>query len=132
MSRTRLGVLVLLIAAPLLVAAAALISGGDRRVSDDGPSQPPARTDTMGTVTGVVTSTTGDPVAGASVRVIPLDQPAPAIPEIGVLTGDAGRYEWRLPPGRYEIVVSLGERSSAPQTTTVTAGKVTQLDITLP
>ncbi|GIJ79287.1 Carboxypeptidase regulatory-like domain-containing protein [Micromonospora phaseoli] len=132
MSKGRLGVLALLIAAPLLIGASLLVIGGDRPVSDDGPAPPPSSTDSMGTVTGAATTAAGDPVRGASVRVSSLDEPAPAIPEIGVLTGDTGRYEWRLPPGRYEIVVSTSERDSAPQTATVAAGVVTQLDFTLP
>ncbi|MDG4792989.1 carboxypeptidase-like regulatory domain-containing protein [Micromonospora sp. WMMD1082] len=132
MSRTRLGVLALLIAAPLLIGASLLAFGGDYPVSDDGPPPPPPRTDSMGTVTGTATTAAGEPVREASVQVRPLDEPAPAIPEIGVLTGDAGRYEWRLPPGRYEIVVRTDERDSAPQTATVTAGQTTRLDFTLP
>ncbi len=42
MSRTRLGVLALLIAAPLLIGASLLVFGGDDPVSDDGPPPPPA------------------------------------------------------------------------------------------
>ncbi|SFC09124.1 carboxypeptidase-like regulatory domain-containing protein [Micromonospora sediminimaris] len=132
MSRKRLGVLALLIAAPLLIGASLLAFGGDDPVSDDGPPAPPGRTNPAGTVTGTVTTPAGEPVRQASVQVTPLGEPAPAIPEIGVLTGDAGRYEWRLPPGRYEIVVSTGEQHSAPQTATVTADQVTRLDFTLP
>ncbi|MBQ1026083.1 carboxypeptidase-like regulatory domain-containing protein [Micromonospora sp. C95] len=132
MSRTRLGVLALLIAAPLLIGASLLAVGGDDPVSDDGPPAPPGRTNPTGVVTGTVTATDGEPVRQASVRVTALDEPAPAIPEIGVLTGDTGRYEWRLPPGRYEIVVHTGERNTAPQTATVTADQVTRLNFTLP
>ncbi|GIJ06791.1 carboxypeptidase regulatory-like domain-containing protein [Micromonospora andamanensis] len=131
MSRTRLGVLALLIAAPLLIGASLLAFGGDTPVSDDGPPPPAGRSNPTGTVTGTVTTPTGEPVRSASVQVAPLDEPAPAIPEIGVLTGDTGRYEWRLPPGRYEITVSTGDRSSDPQTATVTADQVTRIDFTL-
>ncbi|WBB47475.1 carboxypeptidase-like regulatory domain-containing protein [Verrucosispora sp. WMMA2044] len=132
MSRTRLGVLALLIAAPLLIGASLLVFGGDDPVSDDGPPPPPGSTSPAGTVTGTVTTPAGEPVRQAPVQVTALDEPAPAIPEIGVLTGDTGRYEWRLPPGRYEITVSVGEQHSTTQTTTVTAGQVTRLDFTLP
>ncbi|MFF5215774.1 carboxypeptidase-like regulatory domain-containing protein [Micromonospora sp. NPDC000442] len=132
MSRTRLGVLALLIAAPLLIGASLLVFGGDDPVSDDGPPPPPGRTSPAGTVTGTVTTPAGEPVRQASVQVTALDEPAPAIPEIGVLTGNTGRYEWRLPPGRYEITVSTGERNSAPRTATVTTDQVTRLDFTLP
>jgi hypothetical protein len=110
-----------------------VIDGGDRAVSDDGP--PPTsipRADPMGTVAGVVTTTDGRPVPGAAVQVTPRDDPAPAIPEMGVLTGDAGRYEWRLPPGRYQLMVRSGDHDSAPQSTTVTAGVLSALDFTLP
>ncbi|GAB3850124.1 hypothetical protein GCM10029963_35860 [Micromonospora andamanensis] len=123
--------LALLIAAPLLIGASLLAFGGDSPVSDDGPPPPPGRTNPTGTVTGTVTTPTGEPVREASVQVAPLDEPAPAIPEIGVLTGDTGRYEWRLPPGRYEITVRTGDRSSDPQTATVTADQVTRIDFTL-
>ncbi|QOC93365.1 carboxypeptidase-like regulatory domain-containing protein [Micromonospora craniellae] len=132
MSRGRLGALALLVTAPLLIGAGLLVWHGDRSVSDDGPSPPPPRSDTTGTVTGTATTAAGDPVRGAAVLVEALDDPAPAIGEIGVLTGDTGRYEWRLPPGRYEIVVDTGDRMSEPQAATVTAGAVTTLDVVLP
>ncbi|MCZ7420750.1 MULTISPECIES: carboxypeptidase-like regulatory domain-containing protein [unclassified Micromonospora] len=132
MSRTRLGMLALLIAVPLLIGASLLAFGGDEPVSDDGPPPPPGSTSPTGTVTGTVTTPAGEPVRQASVQVTALDEPAPAIPEIGVLTGDAGRYEWRLPPGRYDITVRTGDRHSGPQTATVTADQVTRLDFTLP
>nr|MDT0656580.1 carboxypeptidase-like regulatory domain-containing protein [Micromonospora sp. DSM 115978] len=132
MSRTRIGVLVLLVAAPLLAAAAALTFGGDRPVSDDGPAPSSSAADPMGTVTGVATTADGRPVSGAAVLVTPLDDPAPAVPELGVLTGVDGRYEWRLPPGRYELVAQAGERTGEPGTATVTAGARTRLDLTVP
>jgi hypothetical protein len=128
-----MGVLVLLVAAPLLVAAAAALAlGGDRPVSDDGPAPSSAGADPLGTVTGLATTADGRPVVGAAVLVTALDDPAPAVPEIGVVTGAEGRYEWRLPPGRYELVVRADERDGAPRTTTVTAGTVTRLDLSLP
>jgi hypothetical protein len=132
MGGRRMGVLVLLVAAPLLVAAAALALGGDRPVSDDGPAPSSAGADPLGTVTGLATTADGRPVVGAAVLVTALDDPAPAVPEIGVVTGAEGRYEWRLPPGRYELVVRADERDGAPRTTTVTAGTVTRLDLSLP
>ncbi|MEU6020532.1 carboxypeptidase-like regulatory domain-containing protein [Micromonospora sp. NPDC047134] len=132
MSRKRLGVLILLIATPLLIGASLLMVGGDRPVSDDGPAPPSTMDETTGIVTGTVTTAAGAPVERAAVQVRALDDPAPAIPEIGVLTGDTGQYEWRLLPGRYEIVISSEERDSPPQTATVTAGGVVRLDFTLP
>ncbi|RIV36046.1 carboxypeptidase-like regulatory domain-containing protein [Micromonospora radicis] len=130
MNKGRLGALALLIVAPLLIGAGLLVFH-DQSVSDDGPAPPP-RPDTMGVVTGTAATAAGAPVRDAAVLVRPLDEPAPAVPEIGVRTGDAGRYEWRLPPGRYEIVVRADSRDSAPRTATVTAGAVTRLDFTLP
>lgn len=127
------------VAVPLLVAAAAtgalLLGGGDQPVSsrDPAPSAPPGRDDPLGTVTGTVTSSTGEPVAGATVQPRSLDDPSPPIPELVVQTDPDGRYTWRLPPGEYELSAQLADgTTSSPQPATVTAGATTTVDLTVP
>ena len=94
------------------VAGTVLIVGGDRPVSSDDPTTPPARGAVMGTVTGVVTSGAGRPVVGAAVLPKSLDEPSAPIPELAVTTDAAGRYSWRLRPGRYELTVREGQSSA--------------------
>jgi hypothetical protein len=130
--RPRLPVLLLVLVVPLLVAATALVvyRGGDEPVSDDGDGPPPSppASDVMGTVAGTVTDADGEPVAGAAVLPTSLDEPAQPVPEIGVVTGPTGEYEWRLAPGRYELVVYLDSEPAARGAITVTAGETGTLD----
>jgi hypothetical protein len=128
-------VLLLVLVVPLLVAATALVvyGSGDEPVSDDGdgPAPSPPASDVMGTVAGTVTDPDGQPVAGAAVLPTSLDEPAQPVPEIGVITGSTGEYEWRLHPGRYELVVYLDSEPAARQAVTVAAGETSPLDFTV-
>jgi hypothetical protein len=82
-------------------------------------------------VRGRVTRVDGSPVADALITPRALDVPSPPIPDLAVVTGRDGRYEWRLTPGHYEITVSAdGYRLSTKQVT-VTRARVTTLDFTL-
>jgi carboxypeptidase family protein len=135
MSMPRPRILLLLLAVPPLVAAGMLAyPRGDEPVSDDGTGPPPSppATEIMGTVVGTVTTGDGQPAVGVAVLPASIDEPAQAVPEIGVLTGPAGRYEWRLHPGAYELGFYLdGEvRGTAP--VAVTAGETSTVDFTLP
>ena len=70
---------------------------------------------TTGTVSGRVTSTTGEPLVGATVSVSGTQRGA-------IVRGD-GAYQLTLPAGRYEIRARLIGYSAASDTLTVTAGQ---------
>jgi hypothetical protein len=128
-------VLLLVLVVPLLVAATALVvyRSGDEPVSDDGdgPAPSPPASDVMGTVAGTVTDPDGRPVAGAAVLPTSLDEPPQPVPEIGVVTGSTGEYEWRLHPGRYELAVYVDGEPVARGATAVVAGETSPLDLTV-
>jgi hypothetical protein len=83
-------------------------------------------------VEGRVTAPDGKPVPGAFVQAESLDEPAPPIPEIAVLTGEDGRYLWPLSPGRYRITVSADGYQPTAGTATVEAGRLATLNLALP
>ncbi len=83
---------------------------------------------------GVVGRILGDgaqPLAGASVVPVSLDDPSPPIPEIAITSESDGRYSWPLRPGRYEIRVTVKGYESAAARVTVDPGQVATLDFTL-
>ena len=125
------GVVSLVMAAIAVTAAALTVSGDQPVSSDDRSSSESDRSAVMGTVAGVVTTSAGQPLGGAAVRPRSLDVPSPPIPELAVSSDPAGRYRWRLRPGRYELAVSDGDRT-VEQPVTVTAGQTTSLNFVLP
>lgn len=128
--RVRRGwVLALPVVAVLLIAAAVKLAPHSP-VSDDGPGKSGGGRDTMGTIVGTVTTPDGAPVPEAHVRVDAVGE-APPVPELGVLTGPAGRYEWRLHPGDYRVTVTVSGVGTATGQARVTAGAAVPLDLTL-
>ncbi|HEY0810339.1 MAG TPA: TonB-dependent receptor, partial [Longimicrobiales bacterium] len=78
----------------------------------------------VGTVTGIVTRTDGGaPVPGASVRVV-------GRPQLAVTRGD-GTYRLQLPPGTYDLHVSVLGFAAATQQITITGGQTTTRDFAL-
>jgi len=120
----------LLAAVPLLLGVGLVLAGGDQPVSDTDPPGPRGGPPVMGTIAGAVARPDGSPVADAGVLVASLEDPAVAIPEIGVRTGTDGRYEWQLRRGRYEVTAVAGTRRTA-GTATVVPGQTVTLDLTL-
>ncbi|WP_018353454.1 carboxypeptidase-like regulatory domain-containing protein [Longispora albida] len=100
----------------------------ERPTSSDDPSPRVSGSPMSGTVTGRVLDS-GRPVAEVSVRPEPLFTPAPAIPELLVVTDAEGRYVWSLPAGRYRMTARLGERSAQPVDVTVVAGETVTADL---
>lgn len=82
-------------------------------------------------VEGRVTSESGEPVADILVQAQSLDQPSKPIPELGVLTGEDGRYFWPLSAGRYRISVSPEGYQPFSGDVTVEAGQRATLNLTL-
>ena len=82
-------------------------------------------------VAGRIADSAGRPVAKASVQPKSLDNPSPAIPEIGVISDETGRYVWRLPTGNYEITVVAEGYRNATKRATVRRNQQTTLDFTL-
>ncbi len=99
--------------------------GGEAPSSDaDAPSPTTARA----TVTGVVTDSAGRPVDGALVQPRSLDDPPHPVPELAVLSGPDGRYEWHLTAGRYEFSATKGEHVGVPAEVNAVAGGTGRLD----
>ena len=61
------------------------------------------------------------------VAVVSLDHPSKPIPEMLVVTDQAGRYEWSLPPGSYLISVSVEGYRPASTRASISANRVTTL-----
>jgi len=118
--------ILLLILAPFLAAGCAdpdrpVSSGNDATVAGRGVSDG---------VEGRVTAA-GRPLAGVSVQPRSLDEPAPAIPEMAVVSEDDGQYHWSLRPGEYEITFVLDGYQPATRKVTVRSGEATRLDVEL-
>lgn len=99
---------------------------GDGRPSKDAP-----QSSTRGVVSGRVLTAGAVPVSGAVVQPRSLDVPAKPVPELVVVTDANGAFEWRLEPGRYELVVNPPPGSSAGftrQTVTVARGSNVTVD----
>lgn len=83
-----------------------------------------------GAIEGTVTTTEGQPIAEASVMV---ERSAQAHRDLAFLTNAQGRYRLGdLLPGEYEIRVEASDRPPQAKTAQVEAGRVTQLDFSLP
>lgn len=80
-------------------------------------------------ITGTVTRPDGTPVAGAFIAATPLDRPAPPIPEIAILTNEAGRFTWPLRPGRYRLTAMHEGDEVGAATAEVTAGALSEVRI---
>jgi hypothetical protein len=78
-------------------------------------------------VHGIVLGAGGRPVDGAVVVAVSTDEPAQAVPELVVVTGPDGRFEWPLRPGRYR----LGAESRAVDVVVVATGPGPQVEIRL-
>lgn len=120
-----------LVNAVLLIGVLALgACGRDTGSSDSGP--PPSPTTALATVSGVVVDADGRPVDGALVQPKSLDNPPQAVPELAVMSGPDGHYEWQLAAGRYEFSAIKDERTSTPSEITALAGGTEQVELRLP
>jgi hypothetical protein len=84
-----------------------------------------------GSVEGRVTDTRGEAVAGARVDAASLDTPAKAVPELAVLTGPDGEYEWSLQAGRYDLTVVADGFRPASKEIGIEPGVAAELDFTV-
>ncbi|MEP9380854.1 M36 family metallopeptidase [Nocardioides cheoyonin] len=106
------------------------VDGADLDVAEDFHTPPPASAGS-GTVSGVVTEgTTGDPVAGATVKIAGLGD------QYATVTDATGHYtlgaDGDLPPGTYpKVVVSGPGYLPATVSVTVTKGESTEQDFTI-
>jgi hypothetical protein len=112
-----------------------LVFAGLGVLPDSGFREPPARMLDVPRlqegVEGRVTRPDGEPIVGAFVQARSLDDPAPPIPEIAIVTDEDGRYAWPLEPGRYQISVSSDGYRSARKSVSFRAGEVKTLDFVL-
>jgi Carboxypeptidase regulatory-like domain len=79
-------------------------------------------------VTGQIKDGDGSAVARASVLAASVDPNGPAIPELAIVSDASGRYEWPLPPGRYELTVVADGYERVSKRVAVRAGQVARLD----
>lgn len=114
----------------LLIGVLALGACGGETPTSDADTPPPVIA--QATVTGVVADSAGRPVPGALVQPKSLDDPAHPVPEVAVLSGPDGRYEWHLAAGRYEFTATKDDRVGTPAEVTVIVGGAGQLDLRLP
>ena len=101
------------IAVLALVLLAACGSDGGTAASPEAPDEAPVTGSAgdatgpgpvgRGAVEGVVRAAGGAAVAGVLIVPVPLDDPAPAVPELAVVTDAGGGYRWDLPGGRYQM-----------------------------
>lgn len=82
----------------------------------------------LGEVTDVVT---GHPIQDARIDPKSLDTPTVGIPEVAVVTGNDGHYEWSLPPGVYEMSAHADGYQSATQRVEVVENKLATLNFFL-
>lgn len=83
-------------------------------------------------VQGRVTFASGKPAANVFVQARSLGQPAVALPDIGILTNQAGDYSWPLPPGRFELNFIHNGKKLATRQVNVGRNRPARLDIQLP
>jgi hypothetical protein len=74
-------------------------------------------------VIGTVRDGAGRPVSGVLVQAI-AEPGSPPAPELAVMTNNAGRFVWPLPPGNYR----LSARGASSQAV-VTRGKISTLEL---
>ncbi|MDR9899763.1 carboxypeptidase regulatory-like domain-containing protein [Aetokthonos hydrillicola Thurmond2011] len=79
-------------------------------------------------VTGLVTTRDGHPIVNAWIQAKSLDEPSNPIPEIAIITNEAGEYKWTLLPGKYKISVFIDNRKLATKLVTVKPGQAVTLD----
>ncbi|MGQ0816125.1 MAG: TonB-dependent receptor [Gemmatimonadota bacterium] len=89
-----------------------------------------AAAQTTGTVTGVVTSSSGGPVAGVAVRVVTAPQFTKFSSAVVMAHGD-GAYRMQLPAGTYELQAALIGFAVRNETVTVTAGQTSTVNFVL-
>ncbi|WP_033430655.1 carboxypeptidase-like regulatory domain-containing protein [Saccharothrix syringae] len=103
-----------------------LVLGGCGReagTTSDGGTSAGNPTDLV-VIAGTVVDDAGRPVEGALVQPRSLDEPPLAVPELAVMSGPDGRYEWRLAAGRYEFTALKGERTGVPAEVVAAPGTV--------
>ena len=115
---------------PMVLVVALSACGPDARGADDPAPAKSAGPTLWGTVTGTVHDPDGRPLGGALVVPRAMDAASPA-PEKAVTTDRAGRYEWRLLPGRYELVAHADGRVSPAVAVSVSADRQTTADLKL-
>jgi hypothetical protein len=107
----------------------------------DGPHRPTQAPDIGASVAapaptqglaGSVRDESGKAVVGALVTPRSLQAAGgPAIPELAILSDEAGRYAWPLHPGPYELTVTAEGYEPARRRGDVTQGAVTPIDFVL-
>jgi hypothetical protein len=111
----------------MLSILAACADKNDQPVSSDMP-MPPVTQGPVTQVIGTITDTEGNPLSGAGIGVTSGTAP---VPEILVLSGDNGKYIWKLPPGTFTLTARKDGYKDLSQDVTVKAGETVQLDFKL-
>ena len=131
MRRVRTQGLAGLCAAALCCAPSMAAATSPERPVSDASKDPRHDTAPKEGVGGRVISAEGSPISGVLVQARWLDKPVP-IPDIAIVTDSAGRYFWKLPPGRYELTFSQEGRRLASRNVTVHRNQITEAGIRVP
>jgi len=97
--------------------------GGEAGTSSADGRSPVAPSDRVA-ITGTVVDDAGHPVEGALVQPKSVDDPPRPVPELAVISGPDGRYEWNLPAGRYEFTATKDGRTGPPVQVTASTGTI--------
>ncbi|RAM52450.1 MAG: hypothetical protein C6Y22_05425 [Hapalosiphonaceae cyanobacterium JJU2] len=79
-------------------------------------------------VTGLVTTRDGNPIVNAWIQAKSVDEPSKPIPEIAIITNEAGEYKWPLLPGKYEISVFIDNKPYTAKSVRVKSGQAVTLN----
>jgi hypothetical protein len=82
-------------------------------------------------VAGRISDQDGRALEGAAVLAASIGPGGPAVPEIAIVSGADGRYEWPLRAGRYELTAVADGYRRVSKEVTVDSGAVATLDFVL-
>jgi hypothetical protein len=123
------------VASMALVLVASVGNGGIAMAQNKSPDTPVSSRDRTGPaaarltegIAGRVTSAKGAAVEGLMVEVAADGPRSGPIPDIAIMTGADGRFEWRLSAGNYRVRILRDSGWSKAKSVRVAAGRVSEI-----